>query len=281
MTQQSWLIIGITLVCAVVLTRVLRVLITRSFNRASETLKVDPTRYTFSKNAISLVVWLVALGVIVLTLPELKALAVTLFAGAGILVAILGFAAQHALGNVVSGIFIVIFRPFRVGDLIQVGSLEYGEVVDINLRHTVIRSFENKRIIIPNSLVSAEVVTNDSIEDERICKRISVTVGYSSDVPRAMELLAEVCANHPLCIDARTAEDIEARLPKVAVRARNLADSGIDLMAFAWTPSTITGFKLSSEVLVELNQRYIAEGIEIPFPHRTVLLKHPSDEPTS
>ena len=84
---------------AAILTRFARWLISKSFATASEKLHVDPTRYKFFKNAASLVIWILAFAAVISMIPRLKALAITLFAGAGILVAILGFAAQQAFSN--------------------------------------------------------------------------------------------------------------------------------------------------------------------------------------
>ena len=137
------IIIVLILVGAAILTRIVRWFIDKSFATASEKLKVDPTRYKFFKNATSLIIWFTAFGLIILLIPKLKALAIALFAGAGILVAILGFAAQEAFSNIINGIFIVIFKPFRVGDLIEVGEKKFGMVEDITLRHTIIKNFEN------------------------------------------------------------------------------------------------------------------------------------------
>ena len=101
-------------------------------------------------------------------------MALTLFAGAGILAVVIGFAAQKAFSNIISGIFIVTFKPFRVGDLIKRGKPACGTVEDITLRHTVIVTFENRRLIIPNSMISDEVIVNSSIKDESTCEFVEV-----------------------------------------------------------------------------------------------------------
>lgn len=86
----------------------------------------------------------------------LRTVATSLLAGAGILAVAVGFASQQALSNIVSGIMIVIFKPFRVNDRLNIGTTFNGIVEDITLRHTVIRDFENKRIIVPNMVISQE-----------------------------------------------------------------------------------------------------------------------------
>lgn len=171
--SSDWLamiIIVCIIIGAIISSRTIRWLINKASVTASEKQKIDSTKLKFFKNAVSLIVWFVAFVAIISLIPQLKALAITLFAGAGIFLAILGFAAQQAFSNIISGIFIVIFKPFRVGDQIKIGSFDDGIVEDITLRHTVINNFENKRVIIPNSIVSSETVVNDSITDLKICR---------------------------------------------------------------------------------------------------------------
>ncbi|MDC3352359.1 mechanosensitive ion channel family protein [Crocinitomicaceae bacterium] len=267
------IIIGAIFIAAVIITRVSRWLITRSYKLASHKLKVDPTRYRFAKNALSLIIWLIALGSIASFIPELKSLAVTLFAGAGILVAIAGFAAQEAFSNIIGGIFIVIFKPFRVDDLIKVGDRDYGVVEDITLRHTVILNFENKRIVIPNSVISTETIINDSIEDQKVCRFIEVGISYDSDLRKAIKIMQEVGMAHPDSMDNRTEEEIKEGIDQVVVRV-SFGDSSVNLKALVWTADPLVVWRMQSEINLELKERFDAAGIEIPFPHRTLVFKN-------
>ncbi len=261
------------LVCAAILTRVVNWLINKSFITASEKLKVDPTRYKFFKNAASLVIWLIAFGSVVSLIPKLKALAIALLAGAGILVAIIGFAAQAAFSNIISGIFIIIFKPFRVGDMIKVGSQQYGIVEDITLRHTIINNFENKRIIIPNSVVSSETIVNDSIEDTKVCRYIEVGISYDSDVELATKIMQEEAIKHSSCIDVRTQKQKESGESQVEVRLISFGDFSINLRAYVWTNNPILVFKMHSDINKAIKKRFDNEGVEIPFPYRTLVYK--------
>jgi len=276
--SQEWKILiyaSLIILGAAVLSKTLRWLVERSYLSASEKLNVDPTRYKFFKNAIAAVVWFVAIAAIVSLIPKLKTIAVTMFAGAGIFVAILGFAAQEAFSNIINGIFVVIFKPFRVGDLIQVGERYYGTVEDITLRHTVIADFENKRVIIPNATIGKETIKNDNINDNRICKWVEVGVSYDSDLQLAIDILRSVCENHPMCIDARTASDKQKGLPKVVIRVKGFGDSSIDLRAMVWVNDAHKGFQMHSEINQKLKEEYDRQGVEIPFPHRTIYMKTP------
>lgn len=279
--SQGWknaLFILLVLFGAVVLTRVVRWLIDKSFVTASEKLKVDPTRYKFFKNAASMIIWIIAIATITLLIPRFKALAVTLFAGAGILVAIIGFAAQQAFANIISGVFIVLFRPFRVGDMIKVGARDYGIVEDITLRHTIINNFENKRIIIPNSVISSETIINDNIEDSKVCRWIDVGISYDSDVDKAIQIIQDVATAHPLCWDNRTPAEREAGAPIVSVRLIDFGEFSVNLRAFVWIANPLRGRQLHSDVNRGIKKRFDEAGIEIPFPYRTLVYKNDLDQ---
>ena len=270
---KNLVIIVLIVVSAVVLTRLARWFINKFFISAAKKLKIDPTRYKFFKNAVSFLIWLIALAAIVSLIPKLKSLAITLFAGAGILVAILGFAAQQAFSNIVSGVFIVIFKPFRVGDMIKVGSLDYGIVEDITLRHTVITNFQNKRIIIPNSVISSETILNDSIKDSKVCRWVEIGISYDSDIDLASRILQEESLKHPECIDVRSQEQKDNGEPQVLVRVVGFGDFSVNLRAYVWAASPGKAFQMHSDINIAIKKRFDKEGVEIPFPYRTLVYK--------
>jgi len=263
----------IVLVLAFILLRILRFLLNRFINKSSEQLRVDPTHYHFLRNALSLIVLVAALIVIFTGIPELKQLGLSLVAGAGIIAAIIGFASQAAFSNIISGIFIVIFKPFRVGDVVQVGSGYSGIIEDITLRHTVIRNFENRRFVIPNSLISAEVILNSSITDEKMGNFVMVGISYDSDIDLAMQIMREEATSHPLLIDNRSEEDLANDVPLIVMRVISLGESSVDLRATCWTKDFFDGFVLKTDLYKSIKQRFDKEGVEIPFPHRTIVMK--------
>lgn len=268
------LIIVSTSIACFVLIRIIRGLMNRSIRKASAILNVDPTKYTFLKNTVSVLI--IGLGVVVVfqLIPELRKLGVPIFAGAGVLTAVIGFASQQALSNIVGGVFIVMFRPFRVGDLIKIGTMHMGTVEDITLRHTVIRDFENRRIVVPNAIMNNEVIENSNISDERVCLRFEVGISYSANMDKALDILQRLAEEHPLCIDTRTPEAIEGGLPKVKVRVVNLTDSSVMLRAWIWTANPDDSFAVRFDMFKSIKQKFDEAGIEIPFPQRVVHIKN-------
>lgn len=265
--QVAMVVIG-----AFVAERVIRKLLRRVYLRSNQGYE-DRTRYRFLRNATRFIVTLLAGASIIYIVPSFKHLAVTLFAGAGILVAILGLATQRAFSNIISGIFIVGFKPFRVGDVIKVGTIDSGVVEDITLRHTVIVTFENRRVIIPNAVISDDVIVNSSITDEATCEFVEVRVSYESDLDRAMAILQEACAAHPDCMDKRTPEETKRGQHKVIVRVIRLDESAVVLRAYAWAKEPAVARMMHYDLNRTIKLLFDQEGIIIPYPQRTVHMK--------
>lgn len=261
------------LIVAWIILRLLRFLLGKFLKRSTAELNVDPTKYHFLKNGLNLIVYLSAITLILYTIPEFKSLGVSLFASAGILAAIIGFASQAALSNIISGIFIVMFKPFRVTDIIQVGDKVTGRVEDITLRHTVVRNFENRRFILPNSLISSEIILNSSIIDQKIANFVLIPISYDSDIDLAMSIMQDEALKHPSLIDNRTPEEIESGEPVVLMRVMALKDYSVELRATCWSNDFIDGFMMRTDLLKSIKQRFDREGVEIPFPHRTIVNK--------
>lgn len=262
----------LVIMAAFVIERLLFALIRRGYKRSTQT-REDATRYKFLKNALRFMMVMFTLGGIIYVIPSIKHLALTFFAGAGILVAILGLATQRAFSNIISGIFIVSFKPFRVGDMIKIGDLYIGTVEDITLRHTVILSFENRRVIVPNSIISDETIVNSSIEDEATCQFVEARISYESDLDHAMEVMRQEAEMHPDCIDRRTPEELERGDHKVMVRVIKLEESFILLRAYAWAAEPVIARLMQFDLLRSIKLRFDREGIVIPYPQRTISFK--------
>jgi len=246
----------------------------KHFERTKTKGTFDKTNYQFLSNGVSFFFFLLGVLLIFYTIPSLKALGLTLFAGAGIFAAIVGFASQAALSNLISGIFIVLFRPFRVGDIIKIESLNWGTVEDITLRHTVIRSFQNERYVIPNSVVSSDTILNASIGDSKTCVFLEMGISYDSNIDLAMKIMREEAEKHQSCIDNRSEEDKMSKLEKVITRVIGFGDSSVNIRAYVWAIDFNSGFEMKTDLYKSIKYRFDAEGIEIPFPYRTIVYKN-------
>ena len=258
-----------TMLVAYLFNRIFR----RFIERSALLMKTDPTNYQFLRHVITAVIYVLGFSWAVYAVPNLRTVANSLLAGAGILAVAVGFASQHALSNIISGIFIVVFKPFRVNDRLYIRNQFSGIVEDITLRHTVIRDFENRRILIPNSVISDEVIVNSDFEDDKICKFFEIGISYDSDIDRARAILQEEAMAHPLLLDNRSDEDRRAGKPQVLVRVIGLGEYSVNLRAYLWAINAADAFAMACDLFETVKKRFDAEGIEIPFPYRTIVQK--------
>lgn len=272
----------IILAVTILASTIVRVLMNRFIQRSSLYLKVDSTRLKFFRSALNALIYIMAIIAIIYVIPPFRAISMTLLASAGIFAAVLGFASQQAFSNIVSGVFVVVSRPFRVGDVIRIGrdttttNELLGTVEDITLRHTVIRDFHNRRIIIPNSVINMEVITNNNIVDERVRRLINVTISYEADVDRAIAIVQEEARKHPFFIDGRSAQDIRMGEDDVMVRVVELNETGVKLRAYVWALNFDQGWELHCDLSLAILKRFKKEGIELAYPHRVLIDKTPS-----
>ncbi|MGH7885294.1 MAG: mechanosensitive ion channel family protein [Thermodesulfobacteriota bacterium] len=201
----------------------------------------DLTTYLFLKNITIVLIYVIGFAAALIQITELKIVGHSLLAGAGVISLIAGLASQQALSNIMSGILIVIFKPFRLNDRITFRGSFTGIVEDINLRQVVLRDLENNRIIIPNSVISSDLIVNSHLNDTNICKIIDIGIGYSSNIDLALEIMKEEVANHPMLIDILTPEDINNKVPLVIARVVELGESSVILRVWAWAKDAMTG----------------------------------------
>ncbi len=225
------------------------------------------TALSFMRSAVTGLIIFGAAVAIGYAIPPLRSVAVGMFAGAGILAAIVGFASQAAFSNIVSGAFIVLFKPFRVGDIIKIGS-EIGTIEDITLRHTVIRALENKRLIYPNSVIDSEPIINWTIQDEKAQKYMYISVGFETDVDQASAIIREEAQKHPSLLDLRTNEDKEAGVPLVETPILNLDNSMVNFRIPLWSKDLPTAMRMTWDLHRSIKRRFDEAGIAMARPPR-------------
>jgi small conductance mechanosensitive channel len=268
-----WILITVTYSVAIILTFIFRKLLKLFITKYSKKLNVDPTNFSFIKNSVGFLLYTGATIFVFYKIPYLQSIASALFAGVGILAIIVGFASQKAFANIVSGLFILIFRPFKISDIIEFKDGQKGVVEEITLRHTMIKDYENRRIIMPNSIISEETIINSNIQDEKIRKHIVFSISYDSNIDKATEIIRDEALKHPFVIDGRSIQEIENNEPFVIVRVISLSDFSVDLKAYIWADDNDSAFVIKCDLLKSVKERFDKEGVEIPFPYRTIVYK--------
>ncbi len=267
--EYPWALILFRIIISILLTHLIATISRIIWNRNPEN-----NHFLFRKfvhNMLQTVIYLVGIMVTISQIPMLSSLVRTILAGSGILALALSLSAQESLNNIISGLFITLFKPFEVGDRVTlVNSKLTGTIEDITLRHTIIKTFTNTRVVMPNATINKEVVENSNLIDSRASSYVDVWVAYESDLDKAIKIMAEVIGNHPYYLDVRSNEDRE-RIPKVKVYVRELGDSGIALRASMWTKTVNENFDACSDVRLQLKKAFDAAGVEIPYTKYTIL----------
>lgn len=205
-------------------------------------------KLTFYAGAAVLVVWF---------LDELGFGIAPLLGAAGIMGIALGFAAQTSVSNIISGFFLMAEQPFTVDDIIQLGST-VGRVESIDMLSVKLRTFDNKFVRIPNESIIKTEVTNITRYPIR---RVDVAVGtaYREDVEEVRRVLLEVAKENPLCLME----------PEPVVMFDAYGESALNFIFRVWATRE-NWLELKNTIHEDVKDRFDEEGIEIPFPHRTL-----------
>ncbi|WP_298516850.1 mechanosensitive ion channel family protein [uncultured Kordia sp.] len=242
------------------LSRVFRYILVIFLKRKQRKKRFGVTTLKFIKNSIRFSFIIVGIFIIIFTVPKLRDQATFIFSGAGIIAAIIGFAAQSAISNLIAGLFIVIFKPFRVGDYIKLDDQRIGIVDDITLRHTVINNFENKRLIIPNSVISTESVLNHSIDDSKVLSFNNFYVGTHADIDQVRKIIQEE-ASH---LDNVIHHMFDNETDTIEVRVIAAKENYVHVRAYIWLSEPFAEFKTKCTLLEAVHKRFQKEAILMP-----------------
>ncbi len=185
-------------------------------------------------------------------------------AGLGIAGIAVALAAQDTLSNMISGFVIMADRPFRVKDIIELPSGEYGEVSEIGLRSTKILTLDALMIVIPNSKIGDSQIVNYSYPDTRLRLNIPVGVAYDSDIDSVTEILIKIAKRQP--------NVLTSPVPKVVLDS--FGDSSINLLLRPWIDSHKDKVQVINRINRDIDKAFKKEGVEIPFPIRTIYSKN-------
>lgn len=176
---------------------------------------------------------------------------------AGILTVAIGFASQTSVSNLISGLFLLGEKPFAVGEVIKVGNTT-GEVLSIDLLSVKLRTFDNLFVRLPNeTMIKSEITNLRRFPIRRL--DLQVGVAYKEDMRAVRKVLLAVADANPLCLEE----------PRPLIIFQGFQDSALGFQLSAWTRSD-NFLELRSALPTEIKEAFDADGIEIPFPHRTL-----------
>ncbi len=191
-----------------------------------------------------------------------------LVAGAGVAGLAVGFAAKDTLSNLIAGILLIIDRPFEVGDRIEVwsapsNSATWGDVIDIGIRATKIRTTDNIVIVIPNNEIMKRDIINYTTITKEIRVRIPIGIAYEADVKRAKEVIAGIAYEL----------DWVMKSPPVKVVVKSFGESSVNLEARVWINDPRRRMDTISHITDRVKEVFQEQGIEIPYPKRDIIIR--------
>jgi small-conductance mechanosensitive channel len=184
-----------------------------------------------------------------------------LFASAGIVGLAVAFAAQDTISQFFGGLSIYFDQPFKPGDRIEIDDGEIGIVQEIGLRSTRIQNLYNNMIVIPNSIIANSKITNYTSPEETMMVKVTIGVAYGSDVEKVRGILTNIAKSIDYVLDD----------PTPYVRFDNHGDFSLDFAMIMWVTHPGEKFTVINEVNTKINSEFEKEGIEIPFPVRTII----------
>jgi small-conductance mechanosensitive channel len=213
------------------------------------------------KNELEILLKVVRYSIIIIAiiavLPLLSINLNGLLVAGGFAGIVIGFASQSVVANLVSGIFLIIERPIKIGDQIAVEEVE-GYVEDIHFFSTVVRSYDGVYVRLPNEKVFTSTISNYDIDVARRIK-YSIGISYHDDAPRAIALLNDILDAQPFAL----------KNPAPVVFVDSLGDNSVNLIAYFWAPTT-EWYTVKTDLLWKIKAAFDKAGIEIPFPQRVL-----------
>ena len=224
----------------------------------------QPRVSRLSKNFfVSISSKLVLLLGILIALSQLGIQLAPLLAGFGIVGFIMGFALQDTLSNFASGVMVLVYRPFDVGDIIEAGGV-MGKVSEMSLVSTTILTFDNQKLVVPNNKIWGDVIRN--VTAQRV-RRVDMTfgIGYSDDISHAERILTDIVVSHEHVL----------KDPEPVIKLHNLGDSSVDFVVRPWV-KTENYWNVYWDITRRVKEGFDEEGISLPFPQREVHLHQES-----
>ena len=211
------------------------------------------TRIAVFRRTASLLIWLGGIIAILYQYPAIKSLGMGLFASAGVLGLVLGLAAQSTLSNMIAGIMISFSQPIRLGDAVIMED-DFGYIEEITLIQTFIRTWDNRRIIVPNDLLSNKIIQNWSIKDPSLLSSTIIYMDYGCDVKKVRNWIREAIENSSYWNGEG----------EPTVQVIDFTEKTIKLRALAWAKDPPTAWNLRCEIRERLLEHFREEGLQFP-----------------
>ena len=246
----KFLVVVVTFIAAVAVSKIVTLYVRRSFK---EKMTKDHLEIILKVISYSIIV----LAILFFVLPALNVQPSSILVAGSVVGLVIGFASQSIVGNLISGLFLMIERPIKVGNLVNISG-NSGSVEDVSLISTIIRTYDGLYVRIPNQTVFTNTITNYVAN---VARRFEYVVGitYGDDADQAIAIIKELIEAHPFAL----------KNPAPVVFVDTLGDNAVNIIVRIWGPST-DWYGVKTELLWIIKKTLEENGIEIAFPQRTL-----------
>ena len=259
-------------VCVLLFTKAVTMLMEKLFARSPRTRSLP---FVYLRKILTFILYAAAVFSIIAQVKPLQDLGISILGATSVITVIVGLAAQATFGNFISGFFISLYQPFKVGDTVALPEKNImGQVREITFRHTVIRSIENTEYIIPNSVMDSAVIENRAFGQAFYKRKISVSVGYDSNTSLVRKLITETVLSTKEYVDTRTDEERENGVPAVNIRLEEFGASGLEFIFFMVSATLADSYTGASKVRTRLLEEFREHKINIPYQTVDVNIKN-------
>jgi small-conductance mechanosensitive channel len=189
--------------------------------------------------------------------PALSGLGAASLTSIGMISLIVGFAAQNTLGNLIAGISLLLYRPFKLGDRLLVAAptgMETGMVESLTLGYTLLKTDDNRRVVVPNSLIASQTAINLTANDPRVICSVLMAISHVADIDMARAILLELAGQHPLATQT------------CGCPLTQVGSSGVMLSLNVWCADAVMAQTFRCDLLEQAVKRFDSVGIVIPLP---------------
>ncbi len=233
---------------------VLNKLLNRRLKQISKSPSLQ-TIYVVLRRLILATVSLIGVTITIFSVfPSLGTMVASMFVAAGFASIVVGMAAQTTLSNIISGIMISLSQPFKINDAVTYRN-EFCFVEDIRLTYIVLRTWDNRRLMVPNSLIQSEVIINYTAVDPTVLVPVIITISYKSDADKAMRILVDIAKKHPDCLPI-------GDLPNAVIM--DFDTTGVKIRLLSRAKDQPTAFAMARAIMADAKREFDKNGIEFP-----------------
>ncbi len=266
MIVSKTIIILFTIVATFIILRIINRVIKK---RMEITQKNRKSLYLLLRMLLKFVILVICFTIIISQFDILDSLVTTILTASGIAALAVGIAAQESLANLIGGVSVTLNENIEIGDFIKIVDKNIKATVEeITLRHTILRTINNRMMLVPNKIMATSIIENYSNNDE-VCYFFEVGISYNSDIDVAISIIKQAINAHK---DTYKPKGVNAEeYPKVKII--NFGDSSVDLRAWVWINEPSIAYDKICDLRRTVKEAFDANGVEIPYKYTNLIIK--------